>query len=263
MISLGGGMPNPSLFPFRAVSFTTDDGTELKPSSKDLEEALQYSQTAGLPELVNRLKRFQDLEHAPQRPVDIIVTPGSQDGLAKLFDMLVEDGPDGSILVESPTYSGSLAYLHAKGCNLVGVPTDASGLDPRLLDKLLCEWDQNNNKKHNNKPKPRILYTIPTGSNPTGATMPLDRRLELLRVASAHNLLIIEDDPYYYMTFDSDARKPGRSLLALDTEGRVIRTDSFSKVLSSGLRLGMNACTICSSARVLLVPTHFSVSLCV
>ena len=92
MISLGGGMPNPALFPFATMRLTTVEGEHLEPTASEFEEALQYSSTAGLPELCSRLRLFQEQEHEPQIPFEVMVTPGSQDGLAKLFDMLVEDG---------------------------------------------------------------------------------------------------------------------------------------------------------------------------
>ena len=71
------------------------------------------------------------------------------------------------------------------GCAVVGVPTDAAGLDPEALASLLASWG-------GDRPKPRVLYTVPTGSNPTGATMPLARRRRLLEVAREHDLAVIE-----------------------------------------------------------------------
>lgn len=85
-------------------------------------------------------------------------------------------------------------------------------------------------------PKPRVLYTVPTGGNPTGASLSLERRVSLYALARRHGLLLIEDDPYYYLSY-APARTP--SLLSMDVDGRVLRTDSFSKVLSAGLRVGL------------------------
>lgn len=132
-----------------------------------------------------------------------------------------------------------LTILQGIGCTLVGVPTDGSGLDPEALAAMLAAWDDRK------APKPRVLYTIPTGSNPTGVTLPLSRRHRLLEVAREHDLAIIEgeggscsvnafactrcrsDDPYYFLSFAAE-RIP--SLLSLDTDGRVVRCDSLSKV---------------------------------
>ena len=106
--------------------------------------------------------------------------------------------------------------------------------------------------------KPKLLYINPTGANPTGTLLPLARRKEIYKLASQHDLLILEDDPYYYLQvhflrravkgtkfpsnvsvwlqFTGNERTP--SFLSMDVDGRVLRFDSFSKVLSSGIRLG-------------------------
>ena len=105
MISLGGGMPHPGTFPFTGVALTLRGGEVLQASAADTREALQYSPTPGLPELVSRLTALQAAEHAPPRPVAVAVMPGSQDGLAKAFDALLSEGD--AVLVEAPTYSGA------------------------------------------------------------------------------------------------------------------------------------------------------------
>jgi len=86
---------------------------------------------------------MQRAEHQPPNypgDISISVVPGSQDGLAKIFDMLVSH--EDSLLIEAPTYSGTLAALEAKGCNLVGVPTDDSGLNPTQLGNMLDNWNE-------------------------------------------------------------------------------------------------------------------------
>ena len=80
------------------------------------------------------------------------------------------------------------------------------------------------------------MYINPTGANPTGTILPLDRRQKIYQIACEYDLLIMEDDPYYYLQFTNGNRIP--SFYSMDTEGRVLRFDSFSKILSSGLRLG-------------------------
>ena len=139
--------------------------------------------------------------------------------------MLIEK--DDPVLCESYTYSGSLSTLNPLECKLVGVDTDAHGLIPSALQKRLADL------KHSPR-KPKVLYTIPTGSNPTGGSMSLERKREVYRLAQEHNLIILEDDPYYYLQFGPRSQ----SLLSMDTDGRVLRFDSFSKIISSGLRLG-------------------------
>jgi kynurenine/2-aminoadipate aminotransferase len=229
MISLAGGMPNPSLFPFTGASFTFSDGAKVDIPREELNGALQYSATPGLPQLLDRVKTVQTFEHSPPNPVSVAITPGSQDGLAKLFDMFVSQGD--TLLIEAPTYSGSLAYLEAIGCNLQTVETDESGLKPDHLASLLDGWDTKRQGK-----KPKAIYIIATGSNPTGASLSLERKKSIYAIAQKHNLVIIEDDPYYYLQF-SATRTP--SFLSLDVDSRVIRCDSFSKILSAGIRIGV------------------------
>merc|ERR1719228_3139626 len=86
-------------------------------------------------------------------------------------------------------------------------------------------------------PLPKFLYINPTGANPTGTVLPLDRRREIYKLCSQYNLILLEDDPYYYLQFEEKHLRPP-SFFSLDTEGRVVRFDSFSKILSSGIRLG-------------------------
>ena len=79
-----------------------------------------------------------------------------------------------------------------------------------------------------------MLYTVPVGGNPTGVSQTLERKKEIYQIAREHNLLILEDDPYYYLQFGDKIP----SYLSMDVDGRVLRFDSMSKILSSGLRVG-------------------------
>jgi len=232
MISLGGGMPNPETFPFAGITFTVDDGTELNFDAADMQGALQYSSTSGVPALVAELQALQRREHNPPSDRSICVNTGSQEALTRAFAMLLE--PTDTLLVEEPTYSGALAYLKPMGCRLVGVPTDGLGLIPAALAEVLGDWDSG---PHAGTPRPRVLYTIPTGANPSGGTMSLARRKEVYATAREHGLIILEDDPYWYVYLGAPEDRPP-SLLSMDVDGRVLRFDSFSKVLSSGMRLG-------------------------
>lgn len=140
--------------------------------------------------LVTQLLELQQRVHAPPTAQAVCVTTGSQEALTRAFAMLVNPGE--VLLVENPTYSGSLAYLKPMGCELVGLATDGEGLVPSALAETLEGWHSG---PHATLPKPRVLYTIPTGSNPTGGTMGLERRREVYRIAREHDLLILEDDP--------------------------------------------------------------------
>ncbi|RHY28347.1 hypothetical protein DYB32_006034 [Aphanomyces invadans] len=220
-------MPNPTTFPFESMSIKLKSGQTMDLRGPTLQQALQYSPTPGLPELVQIISTRMEDEHEPpalSEPRMLSITTGSQDALYKAFEMLIDE--DDSLLVETPTYSGTLAHLHAVNCNLVTVRTDGQGLVPEHLASILDNWDSI-------KKKPKVLYTIPTGGNPTGVSMSFERKQQVYAIASKHNLIVLEDDPYYYLTLNGARSK---SLLHLDVDGRVMRFDSYSKILSSGLR---------------------------
>lgn len=222
-------MPHASTFPFTSMTLETASfgraGKKLTVSAADMAVALQYSNTAGLPELVKFLLALQQDQHGVTDR-EICVTNGSQDAIAKAMDMLIEPGD--SVLVESPTYSGTLAILKPMECNIIDVETDEHGIIPDKLESVLESWQVD-------VAKPKFLYTIPVASNPTGASCTLERKTKIYGIARKHDLLILEDDPYYYLQF-SESRTP--SYMSMDTDGRVLRFDSFSKILSSGMRLG-------------------------
>ena len=200
MISLGGGMPNPSTFPFARLTAETTDGAKIELSGSALESALQYSPTPGLPALKAHLHRLQEREHgAADR--QICVTTGSADALSKAFDMLLDEGD--ALLCESPTFSGSLAYLQPIGCKLVGVECDAGGLDPSALEGILRGWDA----EAEGRPRPRVLYVTPTGANPSGASLDASRRRRIYEIARQYELLILEDDPYHWLQFAAERTK--------------------------------------------------------
>lgn len=235
MISLAGGMPNPNLFPFQEAEFKLRDGTVLRLNEEKMRVALQYGATNGFSDLLGFLKKLQKSLHNPPNftwkaekgGIDICVTPGSQDGLLKSFEMLVSPGDN--VIVDSPTYAAALTALRPLGCRLLAVETDQHGTIPSSLRSVLSQCETSRGSF------PKFMYTIPNGVNPTGATLTLDRKQEIYSIARKYDLLILEDDPYYFLQFNSP-RIP--SFLSLDEDGRVLRFDSFSKILSSGLRVG-------------------------
>jgi kynurenine/2-aminoadipate aminotransferase len=156
-----------------------------------------------------------------------MVSVGSQDALTKAFEMLLDPAQD-ELFLESPTYSGSLAFLQPFGVKMKPVATDEFGLKPEALQEALEKSNDGENKR-------RVLYTIPTAQNPSGSTLSNDRREAIYDIASAYDIIILEDDAYYY---NHPARENVKSFLSLDCDGRVIRFDTFSKLISSGMRIG-------------------------
>ena len=258
MISLGGGLPNPATFPFKSMTVELKNGEKYTLSDSTLDVALQYSPTNGLPSFLAHLETLRQVYHTLDGkegsgtngdygiPRVSMVSTGSQDALSKAFEMLLSPGE--SLLLESPTYSGSLAFLRPLNVFLAGIDTDDGGMVPERLETMLDGWEKDHGP--NGRPFPRVLYTIPNGSNPTGGSLSEERKRRIYEICSKHDILILEDDPYYYLQFgDEGDNDPTRhiqatpqssppSFMALDRDGRVLRFDSMSKVLSAGLRLG-------------------------
>lgn len=236
LISLAGGAPNPNTFPFQSASILTKSGQQIQFDETLMKRALQYSASSGIPELLTWMKNLQKSLHSPPTAdaggMDMCVTTGSQEGLCKVFEMLV--GPGDNVLLDTPTYAGTLAALQPLGCNLINIPSDQHGIIPSALKEVLSRWDPAEIHQPGST-APRLLYTIPNGGNPTGASMTTERKREVYQLVREYDMLLIEDDPYYFLQFD----KPwAPTFLSMDVDGRVIRTDSFSKILSSGLRIG-------------------------
>ncbi|KAJ7241335.1 pyridoxal phosphate-dependent transferase [Mycena haematopus] len=248
MISLLAGRPNTSTFPFESITMKlkptlagmpTDESLfTIHLENDELNEALQYGMTAGVSRFINWLEKFQSHVHkrAPDDSWNVIVGAGSQDLMYKACETLINDGDH--VLLETPVYAGTLGFLAALPCTLVEANADSHGLDPANLEIILANWEST----HPGKPYPKILYTVPSGSNPTGASIPEHRKIEVLKLAKKYNFLILEDDAYAFLYYGPEGQQ-ARSYFALEPEvnqemGRVVRFDSFSKVLSSGMRLG-------------------------
>jgi len=240
MISLLAGKPNPDSFPFTSLSFTArspDDPSGTTSCTIDgaaLSEALQYSATSGMPQLLDWLAGLQTAFHGRKKGEGwkISMGSGSQDVLYKAFHVLLNDGDP--VLIESPVYAGVVPIFQSLHCKLTEIETDADGISAVSLQKILDNWPDN-------EPKPRIIYTVPYGCNPTGMTASTQRRIEVLKIARKHGILILEDDPYFYLYFGSRPRPPSYFALEVQlggTVGNVLRFDSFSKILSAGMRIG-------------------------
>lgn len=238
MISMAGGMPNVDTFPIKSATVDLVDGTKLDLDVNIIRQALQYSPTPGIPGLLKWMKTLQEDVHkihtlAPtENSHDILITNGSQDGICKTFEMMVKKGDN--VLVETPTYSGTLAALKPLGCRIIPVGSDNDGLVPSLLSKALSMWEPSEALDAQSD-IPKLLYLIPNGGNPTGHGLTEERKKEIYEIAQKYNILILEDDPYFYVQFK---RPYVPSLLSMDDDRRVIRFDSFSKLISSGMRIG-------------------------
>ncbi|MBU1698667.1 MAG: PLP-dependent aminotransferase family protein [Candidatus Eisenbacteria bacterium] len=229
MISLGGGYPNPDTFVFKQVDVQFKDGTKAALEGKDLITASQYGPSdahAGLRRELIDWHRGKDGVTLDES--QIVVLNGSQEGLFIMAYLFAE--AEDSIVVSEPTYPGALASFKSFTKNFVSVPLDVNGMDTSALASKLSVLSSQG------KPMPKFIYTIPNGHNPGGVGLSQDRKKQMLELASKYDLLICEDDPYQLVRLDDNP--PGASLQSMDTEGRVVRLDSFSKIFAPGLRIG-------------------------
>ncbi|XP_015126799.1 kynurenine/alpha-aminoadipate aminotransferase, mitochondrial isoform X2 [Diachasma alloeum] len=227
-INLASGMPNSTLFPFENLSVKCGDKT-ITLSPKEMGEGLQYGPSQGYFPLINKLKDFQTRWHSPPfKNWDIAVVPGSQDGFYKILDIMIDENDP--IMVQAPAYTGTIAAVNSMRPEYIGIPQDADGIIPEEIERICSRRHINNLKL------PKALCVNSIGANPTGSVLPTDRKKEIYKLAQKYDFLIIEDDAYYFIHFLD--HQP-TSFLSMDTDGRVIRLDSFSKIISSGLRLGI------------------------
>jgi len=210
IISFARGVPAPECLP----------GDELADCARsvldrDGKTILSYGSGAGYTPLRELIGEWFDVH-----PHQVILTNGSLQG----FVMLAEHfGPGQTVLVESPTYDRPLKILHENGIDAVPIAMDEQGLVPGALEAAL----------HGGR-TPAFVYTIPTFQNPSGRTLPADRRREVVALARAAGALIVEDDPYGLIRFEGEAEPA-----MFEISGRMtLYTSSFSKTIAPGLRVG-------------------------
>lgn len=231
-----------------------------KPASEyDLSIALNYGQANGSAQMMRFVTEHVELVGSAPPYADwrTCLTVGSTGALEQALRMLC-DGPGrgDALLTEEYSFSTALETAAPLGVRVVGVPMDAQGLLPDRMDEILARWDP---ARRGGARKPHVLYTVPSGQNPTGATQGERRRREVYEVCQRHDVIIIEDDPYYYLQMPPLEPGAGETtrgtppetesvddfldsliptLLSMDVDGRVLRMDSFSKVVVPGSRLG-------------------------
>ncbi|KII84441.1 hypothetical protein PLICRDRAFT_118253, partial [Plicaturopsis crispa FD-325 SS-3] len=218
-----------------------DNDVSLTVPSQDLADGLQYSATAGIPGLVDWIYGLLEISHGRKKGEGwrVSVGSGSQDLIYKAVMAMVNDGD--SVLVESPVYAGVIPMFQTLHCDQIEVDTDARGICSDSLKSTLENWPAN-------KPKPKVLYTVPYGCNPTGMTATSERRRAVLALAREHDFIILEGSSFRSVVFELHAKRvrvyapryPSYFQLELEEPevGRVLRFDSLSKVLSAGIRIG-------------------------
>lgn len=245
IISFGGGMPAPEVFPVAAFRAAAE-----RVLAKDAKCALQYSATEGyrpLREWIAKKMATYGIESAPE---NVLITSGSQQALDLLGKVLINPGD--LILTEKPTYLGALQAWRAYQAEFTTVPIDKDGMQVDLLEEALTTG-------------PKFMYILPNFHNPGGVTLSLERRRRLIEFSDRYGVPIIEDDPYGELRYEGDHLP---SLVVIDSErlklrqghgtntaeyyddakpvngngraymrGNVIYLSTFSKTLAPGLRL--------------------------
>ncbi len=217
--SFAGGLPSKEFFPI-------DDIRRINEQifAEEGGEAIQYAASDGYDPLrqylVEFMKRYQvtDIDYK-----NILITSGAQQGLAYLSKGLITKGS--VVITENPSYPGALDTFRAYGAKVLGVDMDDDGLKMDQLEAVLQA----------NAGKVAFIYTIADFQNPTGRSMSIPRRKELVELAEKYDTFIVEDGPYSLISFDGSVMP---AIKSFDSYGRVIYSGSTSKTIAPGLRIG-------------------------
>jgi len=223
IISFAGGLPAPEVFPIEkfkaACNKVLDECGEI---------ALQYGTTEGYTPLREMISRHSTRIGIKIKPENVLITSGSQQALDLIGKIFINPGD--RILVEQPTYLGALQAWNAYGAEYVTVPSDEDGMITSELRNAL-------------RMGPKFIYVLPNFQNPSGTTLTLERRNELVEIAGEFGVPIIEDDPYGQLRFEGE-HIPSVALLDSCQQpdnghytGNVIYLSTFSKILAPGIRL--------------------------
>ena len=215
MISFAGGNPSPQALPDQLVSELASDVL-----ARDGKAILQYGATEGYRPFLESLKPYIEQQIGVSVPAVLPVT-GSTQAMDLLCKALIDPGDN--VLVENPSFLGNLQCLKLYQANLVPVESDDDGL-------LISDLENKIRAYH-----PKLIYTIPTFQNPTGKSLPEDRRKAVAEIANRYGVVVAEDDPYRDLRYEGT---PCHAIKYYDEGGWVMFLGSFSKIISPGLRVG-------------------------
>ncbi|MGE0453669.1 MAG: PLP-dependent aminotransferase family protein [Vicinamibacteria bacterium] len=227
VISFGGGLPAPEVFPIAEIQAAAD-----RVLQEHGAHALQYGPTEGYRPLRELLVRHLGRYGIRVGAENLLVTSGSQQALDLIGKLFVNPGDH--LLVENPTYLGALQAFRAYQAEFLTVPLDDAGMDVSRLEEALRRG-------------PKFVYVLPNFQNPAGVTLGLERRRRLVELAGRYGVPILEDDPYGQLRYEGvnvppivqiDAEVHGCGHRERSLRGGVIYLGTLSKVLAPGLRLG-------------------------
>lgn len=218
VIALSAGSPDSSAYPVKEMA---EVGDEI--FANEFVTTLGYGTTEGYTPLREQTKkRLREKYQTGTDDDDVIITTGGQQTISLFTQTMINKGD--VIVCEEPSFIGALNAFRSFGAQLKGVPMDDDGMRMDLLEEVLSTTKN-----------VKFIYVIPTFQNPSGRTMTLERRKQLLALAKKYDVLILEDNPYFELRYEGE---PVATVKSMDTEGRVVYAGSYSKVLSPGMRIG-------------------------
>lgn len=217
------GIPDPNLLPLSDLEQAASEA--LRQEGKDL---AHYPPGQGHPGLQDIVAKKFSVDQGISTPADrVLITNGAMHAISLVAEVLLDPGD--LVVTEEFTFAWSLRVFERFGARPFTVETDENGMVPEALDHALGALRQK-------RLRPKIIYTIPTFHNPLGLEVPLERRQQILDVASRHGVPILEDDVYGDLRFEGE---PIPAIAALDRgKGNVLYVGSFSKIVAPGMRLG-------------------------
>jgi len=227
IIAFAAGNPAAESFPTEYIQKNCAEVLQNAPIT-----ALQYNIPEGYPPLRAAVKaRLKDAFGIGRDFDETIITSGGQQGLELTCKVMCNEGD--VIISENPSFIGALNAYRSNGAKIVGVDMEDDGMNIEMLEKALKE-----------NPNAKLIYTIPTFHNPMGVTTSLEKRKQIYALAKKYGVLILEDNPYGELRFSGEDIPPIKSM---DEDGIVCYSGSYSKVLSSGMRIGF----LCAPATVM------------
>ena len=220
MIAFAAGNPSTETFPIDEMG---EIANSLFADKSRIAGILQYGVSEGYQPLRELcFSRMRGKYQTGGDQDELIITSGGQQAIDLLTKAMVDSGD--TVIVEGPSFIGSLNTFRTYQANLVAVPMQSDGMDLDALEHCL--------KTEKNV---KFIYIISTFQNPSGYTTSLEKRRAILALAQKYDVLILEDNPYFELRYEGEYVP---NIKSLDTEGRVVFAGSYSKILSAGIRLG-------------------------
>lgn len=229
LITLAGGMPNPSTFPLKQLARIAEE--EIRDHHG---RSLQYGLTTGLRSLVEWICKYVDNNHIHVSPSQVMCTTGSQQALDLITEVLIDT--EDYIFVENPTYIGALGVFRKSGANVRSVAQDDAGMSPEDLETQMRSTPAGRTK---------LVYLVSNFQNPSGVSLIRERRIKIAEIIAKYEAYVIEDDPYGEIYFSKTA--PPEPLSHWIPE-RSFYLGTFSKLVAPTFRTGW----ICANETLIL-----------